>query len=398
MPKSLENIKVLDFSRIFAGPFCTMLLRDLGAEIIKIEIPEGGETVRTAPPFTEGGESYDFIILNRGKKSVTLDMQSEKGCEICKELAKKADIVVENFTPGVMERLGLGYKELNKINPSLIYASISGFGHTGPRSSEPGFDLVAQAMGGMMAVTGFPDGPPSKAGPSIADFIAGLYGAVAILAALKYRLETGIGQSIDISMQDCIWAITAVESAGFYFLTGENPPRFGNSLLGGGTPFSVYPAEDGYVVICAATVGMFENFLRVIGREDLIGVEKYSNIAERINHRDEVDALVEGWTKTRSVEEILNKLKKAHLPCSSVPTFAEVANDPQLLSREMIIEVEQLLSGKVKVSGSPFKLSETPGDMNFPAAFLGEHNDAVYSNILGYSEEEIRKLTKEGII
>ena len=397
MPKALENIKVLDFGRMLAGTYCATLLGELGAEVIKVEIPEGGDAVRTCPPFTEGGEAYTFIMLNRGKKSITLNLQSDKGREIAKELVKGADVLEENFTPGVMDRLGLGYEELSKINPGLIYVSVSGFGHTGPRSSEPGFDLLAQATGGLMSVTGPPDGSPTKSGPSIADYLGSFHGALAVLAALQYRERTGEGQFIDISLQDCIWAITGPEYASFYFATGEEPRRLGNGQCQA-VPFNVYPAKDGYVAIAIATVGQFESFLRVIGREDLIGVEKYATIAERANYRDEVDALAEEWTKTQSVEEILNKLRKAHLPVSPVSSISEAANDPQLLSRGMLTEVDQPISGKVKVTGSAFKLSRTPGDTTVPAPFLGEHNYEVYSGVLGYGEEEITKLTKEGVI
>ena len=248
-----------------------------------------------------------------------------------------------------------------------------------------------------MAATGFPESPPTKVGPSIADYLGSFHSALAAVAALQYRERTGEGQFIDISLQDCVWAITGPEYAGFYFATGEEPLRLGNGQCQA-VPFNVYPAKDGYVAIAIVTVGQFESFLRVIGREDLIGVEKYATIAERANYRDEVDALVEEWIKTQSVEEILNKFRKAHLPASSVSSISEAANDPQLLERGMITEVEQLISGKVQVTGSAFKLSKTPGDTTVPAPFLGEHNYEVYSGVLGYGEEEITKLTELVIV
>jgi len=397
MPRALDDVKVLDFSRMYAGPFCTMVLRELGAEVIKVEIPGGGDGVRNIPPITQGGESYIFVNLNRGKKSITLNLDTQRGQEISKELVKKVEVVVENFTPGVMDRLGLGYEELKKVNPGLIYASLSGFGHTGPRRLQPAYDTVAQAMGGFMSVTGFPDNPPTKAGPGLADFVSPLYTTISILAALRHREKGGKGQHIDISMQDCIWAITAVQFAAIYFHTGEVPPRVGNRQLEA-TPFGTFPARDGYVVIAVVTVGQWENFLRVIGREDLIGVEEYATQVERLKRWQEVDAMIEEWTKTRSVKEIVETLNNAHLPCSPVPTFDEVANDPQLLSREMVIEVEQLLSGNLKVPGSVFKLSETPGEAKYSAPFLGEHNYEIFRDLLGYGEAEINKLAQEGII
>ena len=397
MSKALDDVTVLDFSRMYAGPFCTMMLKDLGAEIIKVEIPGSGDGVRNLPPMTEGGEAYIFVNLNRGKKSITLNLYTEQGREIAREMVKKVDVLVENFTPDVMGRLGLGYEGLRQINPGLIYGSLSGFGHTGPYRSRPAFDTVAQAMGGLMSTTGFADGPPIKTGPALADFISAHFMTVSILSALHYKDRTGKGQHIDISMQDCIWATTAIQFAPHYFLTGEAPQRLGNGQIEV-TPFNVYPARDGNVVIAIVTVGHWQDFLRVIGREDLLEVEKYATQVDRINHRQEIDALVEEWTRTRTVKEILDSLNQAHLPCSPVPTFDQVANDPQLISRDMIIDVEQLISGNLKVPGSVFKLSETPGDVKYPAPFLGEHSYQVFSELLGYSEHQIKELADNGII
>lgn len=397
MGKALEGIKVLDFTRIVAGPFCTMLLKDLGAEVIKVEQPGGGDAHRNLPPLTKGMESNPFIAINWGKKSITLNLASGKGCDICKELVKTVDVVAENFAPGVMDRLGLGYEELAKLNHRLIYASLSGFGHTGPRSLEPAFDLIIQSLGGLISINGFPGGPPVKTGLVIADFLGGLYSAVAILGALHHRSNTGEGQMIDISMQDCVWALSAAQYGPIYFLNNKIPEKLGNTYAGQ-APFNIYRAKDDYVVIAVGTKREWENLLRVMGREDLIGYARYSTGSERFNNREEVDALVEEWAKTRSVPEIVDTLRNVRVPCSPVPTFDRVANDPQLLSREMIVEVEQPISGKVKVPGSVFKLSRTPGGVNLPAPFLGEHNYEVYSGILGYSEEKIRELADQGII
>lgn len=397
MVKALENIKVLDFTRVVGGPFCTLLMQNLGAEVIKVEIPGGGDTFRTFPPLTEGLEGYGFLILNRGKKSITLNLEAKRGREIAKELVKKVDVIVENFRPGVMERLGLSYEELRKINPPLIYASISGFGHSGPRSSQASFDIVAQAMGGLMSVTGFPDTPPTRTGPSIGDYMGGLNATIAILTALFYREKTGEGQTIDISLQDGIWSITGMEYIGTYALYGNVPLRYGNGHLRG-TPYGTYPTKDGYAVIAIGTVGHWESFLKVIGRTDLIGVPKYATQSERHKYKDEVDTIVSEWTKERTAAEVLNELEKANLPCSPLPTFEEVLNDPHLLSRDMIIEVQQPISGNLRMPGSVFKLSKTPGNASSPAPFLGQHNYEVYSGILGYSEQEVRELENSGII
>lgn len=397
MTQALKDIKVLDFSRIFAGPLSTMILRELGAQVIKIEMPGEGDPLRQSVPLTQGSESNMFLSLNRGKKSITLNLKSERGAQIARDLAKKADVLVENFSYGVMDKLGLGYDELRKTNPRLVYASCSGFGQRGPHCSEPAFDTIIQARGGFINVTGFPDGPPIKAGPPIADFISGLCTVISALAALHHREKTGRGQRIDISMQDCMWLLVALPFAPFYFLENRTSLKFGNADPDT-APFNIYQTKDGYVVITVLTAHQWENLLLVIGREDLVTVEKYSTNTKRVRRRAEIDSFIEQWTKARTANEIVSQLKSARVPCAYVPTFDQVANDPQLLSREMVVEIDQPVSGKVKVPGSVFKMSDTPGDPTPPAPFLGEHNYEIYSRLLGYSKEEIVRLQNQGII
>jgi CoA:oxalate CoA-transferase len=392
---ALDGIKVLDFTQVYAGPFCTLLLKDLGAEIIKVERVEG-DAVRSDAPLTEGLESGTFIILNRGKKGITANLKTEKGRDICRELAKKVDVVTENFSSGTMDRLGLGSDDLRILNPGLIYASITAYGHNGPRRDDPGYDPVIQAMGGMTSVTGMPD-TPTKCGVAIADFGAGLFAAMSITAAIIHRMKTGEGQVIDISLQDCMWLLTSIEFSPHYFISGKVPPRLGNGHPAM-TPGNLYPAKDGSVRIDTGVLSQVERLYQVMGREDLIGTPLASNQKERIKYRDEIDALVTAWTRTKSAEEIVTILKSVEVPCVRVPTFDEVCNDPQLKSREMIINVEQTVSGKIKVPGSVFKLSRTPGDVSSPAPYLGEHNSEVYSDMLGYSEQEIADLANNGII
>jgi len=395
MAKALDGVKVLDFSQYNTGPHCSMLFRELGAEVIKVEIPGRGDAERASMPLTKAREAVQFISRNRGKKSITLNLKSEKGLEIARALVTKVDIVLENFATGVMDRLGLGYKELSQINPSIIYAAITGFGHTGPRSADPAYDMITQAMGGMMSVTGFAD-TPTKVGVAIGDYLGAYNAAIAILAALHYRSKTGEGQEIDISMQDGIWALVLPER-GDYFETLEVPKRYGNKYSHV-APFGSYAAKEGFFVMCIVTDIQWANFLRVVGREDLVGDKRYATREDRTNLKDEVDALVEVWSKKRSAEEILKDLKAARIPCGSVPTFDQVANDPQLLSREMIVDVEQPVSGKLKLTGSVFKMSRTPGNRRFPAPSLGEHNDEVYSTLLGFGRDEIQKLKADGIV
>jgi CoA:oxalate CoA-transferase len=383
MAKALEGIRVLDLTRMYGGPLGTTILAELGADVIKVEVPGGGDAIRTTAPLTEGQESYRFVTLNRGKRGITLNLTSQEGQKIFKELVRKCDIVIENFTPGVMDRLGLGYEELKKYNQNLIYAAISGFGHTGPYRNRVAFDTIIQAMGGIISVNGFPDAPPIKVGPAIADFLGGIFADIAILAALQHRHRTGEGQFVDISMQDCVWYITATQFLPNYISTGKDPPRLGNRQIEV-TPFNIYRAKDGYIVIGIVTIGQWHRLLEVIGREDLKDVPEYSSQATRIEHAEEIDAIVEAWTKERTVDEMLKLLGDADLACSPVPTFGQVANDPQLASRRMQVEVEQIISGKLKVPGSVFKMSQTPGDAAQPAPFLGQHNAEVYSELLDY--------------
>jgi CoA:oxalate CoA-transferase len=397
MMKALAGIRVLDFSRNYAGPLCTGLMAEFGAEVIKVEIPQGGDGLRNLSPQTEGLESYPFVILNRGKRGITLNLNSETGRTICKQLVSKCDILVENFTPGVMESFGLSYEQLKSDNPRLIYTSISGFGHTGPYRSRVAYDTIIQAMGGMISVNGLPDSPPTKVGVSIADFSGGLFPAIAVLAALQHRSNTGRGQFVDISMQDCIWAITAIQFLGYYVTADQEPKRLGNRQIEV-TPFSIYPAKDGSIVIAIVTVGQWERFLRVIGREDLKDIPEYGSQLTRIKHVEKIDAIVEEWTRERTVSEMISQLSAEDLPCAQIPTFGQVANDPQLASRNMNAYVEQTISGKVRVPGSVFKMSETPGDPTQPAPFLGQHNTEVYSELLGYDQEKIGRLQREGVI
>ena len=396
MANALEGVMVLDFTQYLSGPFCTMLLSELGAEVIKVEFPGRGDPERFATPLTDKHESFQFLDRNRGKKSITLNLKNPKGLQIAKNLAAKVDILVENFATGGMEKLGLGYEELSKINPRLIYASISGFGHTGPRRFDVSYDVVSQAMGGLMAVTGYPDGEPLRTGTSISDYLVGFNAAIAILAALHYRTLTGEGQSIDISMQDAVWALVFPDHAD-YFVTGKVPQRFGNQFASS-VPFGTYNAKDGAVIICTITDVQWQRVLQAIGREDLSGDERFATRDNRVKNRDAVNAAVNGFCRERTVGEILTALKERQVACSPLPTFDQVANDPHLSSREMFVEVDQPVSGKLKLLGSVFKMSKTPGNRKMPAPAVGEQNKEIYSGLLGIDAQELKKLKTEGVI
>ena len=396
MAKALEGVRVLDFTQYLSGPHCTSVLSELGAEIIKIEMPGKGEPERQAMPKTPRKESYQFLSYNRGKKSITLNLKNPKGVEIARKLAAKVDILVENFAPGGMERLGLSYEEVRRINPRIIYASISGFGQTGPRRNEVSYDVVAQAMGGLMSVTGYPGGEPLKVGVSLGDYMGGYNGVIAILAALYYRTATGEGQAIDISMQDGIWAMVFPDRAN-YFDDHVVPKRIGNKLSSS-APFGAYNAKNGYVIICTITDPQWHKVLQAMDREDLITEQRYATRENRTRNMEEVDGLVQAWCKERTVEEVFAILKESGVPCSPLPTFDQVASDPHLRSREMIVEVEQPVSGKVKLSGSVYKMSKTPGDRKLPVPAVGEHNEEIYGGLLGIDAAQMKQLQEESII
>ncbi len=395
MAGALEGIKVLDLTQVYSGPFCTMLLKDMGAEIIKIERPGSGDLTRSDVPHTEGMEGGAYITLNRGKKSVTLNLASEKGLKICKELAKKVDVLVENFSPGTMDKLGLSSKVLCKLNPSLIFASISAYGQTGPLRDYPGFDPVAQAMGGLTAVTGFPDNP-TRCGVSIADFSAGFFTAYAIVNALFHRLKTGEGQTIDISMQESIWQLTSIEFAPYYFLNGVNPPRLGNrhSAM---IPCNLYPTKDGRLFIMAgvlrtAAQSLYRNGTGLTSSNHRSAGTRTSAISTAMKS---MKLSPTGQRRKRPKKswsfyaKQTYRVQNSHLR-RSVPRPA--AFKPECYNRGGTGDI-----GKVKVPGSPFKLSKTPGRIDYPAPYLGEHNQAVLSEMLGFSQDEMTKLADEGI-
>ena len=393
---ALHGIRVLDVTRFYAGPYCPMVLGDLGAEVIKIEEPKAGDGQRVLSP-SIGEQGYPFLIVNRNKKGITLNLKAERGKEIFKELVKRGDVIIENFAPGVMDKLGLGYDELKKVNAEIIFASVSGFGQKGPYRSRVAYDMIAQAMGGMMSVTGYPNQPPLRVGPSIADFVASLYATVAILAALYYREQTSQGQAIDISMQDCMWAITAIEFLPPYFLSGKPPTRSGNRQHQC-APYNAYRVKDGYIVIATTTDAQWQSLLKVMGRDELSKTPQFATPSKRVANVEQVDALVEEWTKTKTEAQLLAELAAVRVPCAPILDIDKVANDPHLLAREMVAEIDQPGAGNIKVPGSVFKLSATPGKIKLPAPLLGQHNEEIYCGLLGYSKEEVASLADEGII
>lgn len=397
MTGALSGLRVVDFSRMLAGPICSLILAELGAEVIKVEMRGSGDAIRQNPPLTGGGDSHIFVLLNRGKKSVTLDTRLEEGRKIALELIAKSDIVVENYAAGVMERMGLDYEEAIKVNPKIIYASVTGFGQTGPYSDKVSLDIVAQAMSGIMTMTGFPDSPPTRCGPAMGDESGALFASIGILAALQHRNATGQGQHIDISLQDCLWMQTSLEFLPWYVANNAAPMRVGNMNIST-VPWNLYKTRDGYATVSIVTVGQWQKLAELMGRPDLTTDPDKLTVAYRIEHRADIDGLVAKWAAGLTTAEMQRLMDNAGLACAPVLDIAQVVADPHINSREMVVEVDQPLSGKMKSPGTVFKMSRTPGDPRQPAAFLGEHNAEVYGGLLGYSEHKIKELMDKEIV
>jgi len=409
MQKHLEGIRVIDLTAWLAGPFVSLNLAAMGAEVIKIERPKAGDPCRWNPPFagpqgvsharkTDEDTSLLYLKRNRGKKGISLNLQSEWGKEIFRQLVKKGDVVIENFAPGTMERLGFDYPRLKAINSRIIYCSIAGYGQNGPYRDRAAFDLTIQGMSGIMGVTGFPDGPPTRCGAWIGDMIPALYGVCGILAALASREKTGQGERIDISMQDSCFSLIMDEaldlhlSLGIPMRTGNRNPRL--------APWNVYAAADGYLAICVASNEQWIAFLEAIGREDLKEDSRFKNQEGRFKHSDEVEIVVKEWLKGLTQEGALRTLRAKKVPCDAVPEIPEVLEDPQLKARGMMPELLHPQSGPtgLKTAGFPVHFSERPGGYSSPAPSIGQHNQEVYGGILGISDAEMEKMEGEGVI
>ena len=392
----LDGVRVLDLSRVVAGPYCSMFLGDLGADVVKVEQPGTGDDTRGwGPPFA-GGESAYYLCINRNKKSLTLDLKSKRAVELLRQLVKVADVVIENFRPGTMERLGLSEADLRKLNPRLIYASLTGFGADGPMSDWPGYDLIVQAWGGLMSITGSPDGEPVKVGVAIIDLVAGLMLGKAITAALFAREKIGVGQRIDTSLLEAEVA-SLINVGSNYLVGGKVPTRWGNAHPNI-VPYQNFKTADGYLVIGVASEVIWKRFCEAIGRKDLIDDARYVNNSKRVENRTEVVALLSEVFLQRDNESWFKLLTDAEVPCAPVQTIDQVFQAPQVLHRDMVTEVEHPTAGKVRMAGIPVKFSVTPASVRLPPPLLGEHNGAILENWLGMSAEAIDELRSERII
>lgn len=396
MAKALEGLKVLDLTHAYNGPFCTTLLADNGAEVIKIESPKGDQCRAWGPIDPNSGESGFFAFLNRNKKGITLNLKTEEGKKIFKELVKDADVVVENYRPGVMKKLGLDYQVLKEINPRIIYAAGSGFGQTGPITNRPCYDIVAQSMGGIVNLTGFPESIPTKVGPSIADNVTGIYLCVGLLMALYNREKTGMGQVVDVAMLDTIFSI--LENAVIIqTMTGKTPQRQGN-IDPSIAPFDIYQAKDGYVAVGVGNDKLWSIFCRVIGREDLITNEKFATNDLRCkNYIPELRDIISDWIKDKTKKELEYMFDEVGIPCGPVLDMEEAINHPQIQAREMMVHVNHPTIGEMYIQGCPIKLSRTPGSVDTPAPLLGQHNEEIYGQYL-ISKEEVASMKERGII
>ena len=389
----LDGITVLDLTRVLSGPYCTMLLADMGARVIKIEQPGKGDDTRAwGPPFLEGESAY-FLSINRNKESVTLDFKHPAGRAALEQLIAKADVLVENFRPGTLAKLGLDYDTLSKTYPRLVYCSISGFGHTGPRWQQPGYDAIMQAEGGLMSITGMADGPPVRLGVAIVDIVSGMFAAYGVAVALLARERTGRGQEVDLAMLDATVALLTYQ-AGNYFASGKVPARLGNrhpSIV----PYETFTAADGEFVLAVGNDDQWRTFCGVAGLpED----ERFATNRQRVSGYDALRPLVADRLRAEPRQYWIDALTSAGVPCGSVRRFDELFADPQLDAREMIAMVEHATIGPLKALGVPVKLSDTPGAVRTPPPTLGQHTDAVLRHDLGFTADAIAALRRQQVI
>ncbi len=394
--KALEGIRVLDLTRALAGPFCTLMLGDNGADVIKVEIPgTGDDTRKWGPPFI-GEESAYYLSINRNKRSLTLNLQDAQAQEVFMKLAKDIDVVVENFTPGVMGRFGLDYDAVKAVSPKVVYCSISGFGQDGPYRNRPAYDQIMQGVGGLMSITGEPDGEPQKIGIAVTDIGVGMWSAFAIMAALHHREKSGEGQYIDISMLDAQVAWLTYQAA-FFFANGEAPKRMGaaHPTL---VPYQAFMCNDGkYINVAVGSERIWGRFCQGMGREDLKDHPDYATNSVRVNHRGAMVSMLQEIFLTRPVAEWVEDLQAANVPCGPINDLADVFADPQVLARNMYLEMPHPTLGSIKQTGLPIKFSLTPGGLDRHPPLLGEHNQEILQS-LGYSDADVQSLKEQSVI
>src|SRR3954447_6591216 len=398
MTQALAGIRVIDMTHNQAGPACAQILGFLGADVIKLEEPKGGDVARTNMRDRTDSDSLFFLVLNANKRSLTLNLKTDEGKKLFRQVIEQSDVLVENFGPGALDRLGLGYKELSKLNPRLVYATIKGFGTYGPYSGFKSFEPTAQAMGGAMSVTGFPESPPTYVYPAIGDSGTGMHMAIGILAALQQRHATGRGQHVEVSMQDAVVNLVRV-SLRDHQRTGRPMPRSGNQL-GRTIPGTTYPCAPGgpndYVYIFAQPQ-MWKPFLGAIGQPELADDPRFATPDARWENRAALNAIVEAWTRQRSKHAVMQILGEAGVPCGATLDTGEVLTDPHLRARDMIVDVDYPTRGTYHTVGCPVKLSESPADVTRPP-LLGEHTAELLASLCGVSADDVRRLRADGVV
>lgn len=394
---ALSDVKVLDLTRVLSGPYAGMWLGDFGADVIKIEMPGKGDDARATPIHVNGNSTF-FASLNRNKRSVTLNLKSPEGREIFKEMVKQADVVLSNFRPGVMERLGLGYEELSAINERIIYAVVSGFGQKGKYAGRPAYDIVAQGMSGIMSLTGVEGGAPNRVGTSIADVSAGINAVVGILAALHARTITGKGQVVDVAMVDSVLALSPSENMR-YFVSGNLVPRVGNRYIGN-APYGAFKAKDNYFILACGSNPLFYKFCTdVLKRPELVDDERFHIMASRSDNYPLVKQFVEEWAGQYTALEAVEILQAAGIPSGPIFDMDDIVNDEHIMGeREMLVKMEQPGIGELTVTNNPVKLSDTKPQIRRPAPLMGQHNEEVYAEWLNLDAEQLAQLKEKGII
>jgi len=393
MTSMLEGIRVVDLTQSVSGPFCTFYLAAMGAEVIKVEKPERGEDTRYFPPIV-GDASGAFVQFNNSKKGVTLNLKSPEGVELFKELVKASDVVVENFTPGAMARLGIAYDDLREINPKLVMCSISGFGQTGPLSSLPGYDTVIQALSGLMSTTGFPDAPPVRTGSIVVDISSGIFAATAVCASLFRRERTGEGDYLDIAMFDVALNLLEVKFVE-YTATGEIPGRYGNRYPPV-TPFDAFPTKDEHVLICCAGDNTFQHLCKAMERPELAGDERFRGNLDRNQHEPELRKIIEEWSSRLTSRQVMEKLLACGVPVATIKNVKEAVENPQTGAREMLVGVTQPGGEKFSIFGSAIKSANSKVEVRGPAPGHGEHNEWLLRDILKKTDEEVEKILGSG--
>lgn len=396
MNTPLAGITVLDFGQIFQGPYATLLMAKAGADVIKIEPPHGEPLRRRAQPGRSA--SLPFAMLNANKRAITLNLKSERGRALLCQMVERADVLLENFSPGTLDELGVGYEVLKAVNPRLVYATGTGFGITGPDRDNLAMDFTIQAQSGIMSVTGFPDGPPVKAGPTLVDFMGGIHLYAAVVTALFQREHTGVGQLVEVAMQEAVYSSLA-SSMEYHVRTGEIPPRTGNRQAALSTaPYNAFPTADGYVAIHVVTEGHWQNLLKAMGREDLSNDPRYATNAARVENLEATEAIVTAWTSTRGKVEVFAAASRYRIPCAPVRNVKEVMNDPHMHGRGMLERIDHPDLGNIVVPTTPLRLHGADKVPTQPSPTVGQHNAEVYGGWLGLPSDEIVTLKQQGVI